>query len=506
MVLLLGCPSESVRNDHGRLVPLTILHWNDFHSQDEPYKVVLPDTVTGRDTSYMVGGTATLLAYINQWKKPGNNVLVLNAGDEFQGAPISSLTFGQSQIELMNIIHPDAMELGNHEFDYGKRRLEQALALARYPVLCANVWDEEKNKFLVPPSLVLRKGNVKVGIVGFIIPALEEMVVRDSLAGIRMLSVDSMLSIKVREFRKDNVNLIIVLSHMGLEYDTVVARRHPDVDVIVGGHNHIPLFKPIKTNRTLVVQAGSQGRWLGKLDLVVDTKGDSVYSASERLVETRVSDVTPDAQASAMVESLVASQRKTMNEVIGELKTPWVRRSSGGTGESNIGDWEADAIRDYAHADVAFQNAGGIRIDLPAGAITVGDIWRMNPFGNHFVMFEVKGTVLRSMFEHVCSSNQRDVVHAGGARYVFDSSKPPGQKLVSVEVNGQALDDSGTYTIVTNNFIASNFKVHFGFEPQAIVFTSLPKLDREVFIDRIRSDKVVVSTIDGRVKDLHARK
>ncbi|MEK9137409.1 MAG: metallophosphoesterase, partial [Bacteroidota bacterium] len=110
---------------------------------------------------------------------------------------------------------------------------------------------------------------------------------KQNLVGTRMLDVDSVLSYHSGRLRReDKVDLVVVISHMGLGPDTMLALRRNDVDVIVGGHSHIPLFAPIKKNRTVVVQAGSWGRYVGKLDLVIDLEGDSILSHSGELIET----------------------------------------------------------------------------------------------------------------------------------------------------------------------------------------------------------------------------
>ena len=114
--------------------------------------------MTKVDSEYTVGGTAALLGYINKFKSESNNVLVLNAGDDFQGTPISTFTFGRSQVELMNVIHPDATTLGNHEFDYGANKLRENLKLAAHPVLVANLFDERFLLFDVrAPEIVVQR-------------------------------------------------------------------------------------------------------------------------------------------------------------------------------------------------------------------------------------------------------------------------------------------------------------------------------------------------------------
>ncbi|MBM4168282.1 MAG: bifunctional metallophosphatase/5'-nucleotidase [Ignavibacteria bacterium] len=484
------------------LVPLTVLHWNDFHARNVPYTVTIRDTLRQRDTTYLIGGSATLLAYINKFRSQSGPVLVLNGGDDFQGTPISTITKGRSQIDLMNIIQPDAMVLGNHEFDYGSRSLLEHLKEVSFSVLAANLWDSARNREFVSAANIKRFSGMTIGILGLSPPDLDALVVRDSIRDIRLLPVDSVVAVHVREFRRDGVDLIVVLSHMGSSNDEKLALLFPQIDLIVGGHDHRPIRNPIRVGRTLIVQAGSYGRYLGKVDLIVDTRGDSVFSYRGSLIETRVSEVLPDPVAAKKVEEFEDLVGDAMKEVIGELLTPWTTVGYGRRAESNIGNWQADVIRAFTESDVSFQNSGGIRDNLRAGPITVGDIWRISPFGNTFVRFAVSGAKLREMLEHHLASRLDERGHFGGMRMVFDSRKPTGSKLVEVTIGNKPLDDKRMYRFATNNYVVSNLRTHFGITGEGLTFERLPDLDRDVFIEQIRKGGKISSALDGRMKDV----
>ena len=486
-----------------KLVPLTILHWNDFHAHNLPYKPWPGDFETKVEGEYTVGGSALFAGYVKKYRNESPNVLVLNAGDDFQGTVISTITYGKSQIELMNIIKPDAVTLGNHEFDYGTNRLKENLRAAQYPVLVANVYDTLARRTFVKPTHTVSVGGLTIGLLGLTHPRLEILVLKDSLVGITLLNIDSVVSWHVGQLKKQNVDLIVAITHMGRQNDSLLAMRHPEIGVIVGGHDHWPLPTPWKVNRTIIVQAEKWGRFLGKLDLVVDATGDSVYSAAGRLIETRAGAVEPDPVAAKKVEELTENVQEAMGVVIGELKTPWTESSKDGCNESNVGNWQADVFLQYAKSDIAFQNATGIRKFLNPGPITVGDIWEMNPFGNYCVTFEVDGATLRSMLEfQVSYATGQECIQVGGLRFTYDSRKPRGERLVSVEVQGKRLESSSRYTVATNNYVVSSLQAHFGINQKTMTLTSLPKLDRDIFIDAIRKAKIIDTRTDGRIKDL----
>jgi 2',3'-cyclic-nucleotide 2'-phosphodiesterase (5'-nucleotidase family) len=462
--------------------------------------------MTKVDSEYTVGGTAALLGYINKFKSESSNVLVLNAGDDFQGTPISTFTFGRSQVELMNVIHPDATTLGNHEFDYGANKLRENLKLAAYPVLVANLFDERRNSTFSQPSKIVTVGRLKIGLIGLTHPQLESLVIKDSLVATHLLSIDSVLTWHIAQFKQQRVNLIVAITHIGLANDSAIAQNHPELDIIISGHDHRALPVPRKVNRSIIVQAEKWGRFLGKLDVMVDVTGDSVYSYTGKLVETRTAGIVPDPRAAKKVRELTDGVQKAMSEVIGELRTPWQNHESGRR-ESNIGDWQCDVFLEYAKADVAFQNTTGIRKSLQAGAITLGDVWEMNPFGNYCISFGVDGKRLRSMVEfQVSEASGQEWLQVGGIRYVYDSRKAKGQRVVSIEVGGRPLDERRQYVVVTNNYVASNASVHFGIDSKTLQLTAHPKLDRDILIERIQRDKSIVSTADGRIKNLAEQK
>lgn len=500
LVLFLGC-SSSLVNRESSTASLTILHWNDFHAQNVPMKIS-GKTASGSDTSYFVGGTAALLGYIDSLKRARSNVAVLNAGDDFQGTPISSITSGRSQIELMNIIKPDAVTLGNHEFDYGIDSLRVNITRAQYPIACANVFDSTTTTTLVPPYSVLSVGKVKLGIIGLTPPDLEILTIKQNLKGLSLIDVDDALESAITALRSEyQPDLIVLVSHMGFSRDTLLATRRNDIDVIVGGHSHTVLSQPVRKNRTIIVQAGSRGQYLGKLDLLVDLTGDSVQSYAGELIETRIDAVTPNPRAAKKVQELESLVDATLNEVIGTLLTAWDRKA-GKKEESNLGNWECDVVREATKADIAFLNSAGIRKNLDAGPITVRDIWEINPFGNTLVTFMVRGDTLRRMMEWQAGIPSREFLQVSGLRYVYDSSKPKGQQLASIEVNGKPVIDTGLYRISTNNYVASHLSEFFGIGQNSVDLTDTGIIDRDAFITYIRKHKIISSSVQGRIVDL----
>jgi 5'-nucleotidase/UDP-sugar diphosphatase len=482
---------------------ITILHWNDFHARNMPYKVSKKDTATGDTIYYYIGGTSNMLGYLKKYRTP--NSLVLNAGDDFQGTPISTITRGKSQIELLNLYNLDAFVLGNHEFDYGQYALDSALRLAKFDYLSANVLVTSRHSLMGKPYVIKNIEGVKFGIIGITLPDLFDVSLPKNVSDIVMLDPDSVIKAGISELKRLGSNVIILLTHCGVDYDKEFAQKYfKDVDIIVGGHSHTPLYKPVIVNGVIIVQAGSYSRWLGKLDLKVDVDKDTVIGYYGKLIETVMDSSMYDKAAQEKVEQMIASMSGEMNRVIGKLQTDW---NASYSQESNLGQFEADAFREAAGTDIAFINGGGLRKSLYKGDITVSDIWEINPFGNTVVTFSVSVKTLEKMLKYVVAKKienklkgaSTEILDVSGLTYSYDSKSPDSTLVISI--NNSPLDENSIYTIAANNYIASQFKKFFGDLPEKIEFKETGYIDRDLIIEAVEKQKIINSGLEKRITD-----
>jgi 2',3'-cyclic-nucleotide 2'-phosphodiesterase (5'-nucleotidase family) len=500
--LLIGnlYPQDNIRE-------ITILHWNDFHSHDLPEKRQKKDS-TGKEYIYWYGGTADMLGYVNKFRN--QNTLVLNAGDDFQGTPISTITRGKSQIELLNLYNLDAFVIGNHEFDYGQFALDSALQLAKFDYLSANVFFKPKEKTFGKSYVIRDIDGIKTGIIGITLPELPEVTLPKNVSKVEMLNTDSAIQANIDVLKKDKCNLIVLLTHAGVHNDSIFASKfYKDVDVIVGGHSHTPLFKPLIVNGVVIVQAGSYGRWLGKLDLQVDTDKDTVVSHHGKLIETVLDSAIYDKAAAEKVEKMEDAVSVELKKVIGIIKTDW---RAGYNEESNLGQFEADAFKEAVRTDIAFINGGGLRKSLYIGDVTVGDIWEINPFGNTIVTFPVSGKTLKEMlvnnikirYEKKKTGESSEILEVSGLTYSYDLRKieSGGAILADVKVNGSEVEDNKIYSIATNNFVTEQFLKFFGEVSENIKFKDTGMIDRDAVIEAVEKQKVINSVLENRIVDL----
>lgn len=491
------------------LKEVTILHWNDFHARNQPYKVSKKDSVTGEPVYYWVGGVGSMTGYLKKYRTP--NSLVLNAGDDFQGTPISNFTRGRSQIEILNSYNIDAFVLGNHEFDYSQYSLDSALALAKFDYLSSNVYMQSQNKLMGKPNVIKEINGVKFGIIGLTLPDLFETSLPANVTDLVMLNVDSVLTVNINEVKSRGADVVVLLSHSGLDEDKLIAEKfYADIDIIVGGHSHSTLFKPVRKNGVVIVQAGSYGRNLGKLDLKIDTEKDTVTDAYGMLIETVLDSAIYDKDAAAKVDNMIAEYLPQLSVKIGTLETDWRASYSD---ESNLGQFEADAFRMKTGADIGFVNGGGLRKSLLKGDILVGDIWEINPFGNEIQTITVSGKTLKQMMknnikirlEKISKGEGAELLHNSGLTYSYDSKKAnegSDDFIVSMNIGRSEVADDRMYTIATNNYVLSQFKKFFGEIPETITPKDTGWNDRDLIIEVVKEMKVINSVVEKRVVDV----
>lgn len=501
--------TDSRKHANKDIKNITILHWNDLHARNLPYRISKKDSATGEEISYYVGGISDMLGYINKFRN--KETLLLNGGDDFQGTPISTLTRGNSQIELLNLFNLDAFVIGNHEFDYGQYSLDSALKKAKFDYLSSNVFLKSQNRTFGKPYVIKKIDGVKCGIIGVTALDLMTLTLPANVTDVVMLNTDSVIAAGIKYLKKKKCDLIILLTHIGVDNDKELAKKFSkDVDIIVGGHSHTPLFRPVIEDGVVIVQAGSYSRWLGKVDLSVDVKKDTIVKFHSKLIETVLDSAIYDKAAEQKVEGMIAGIQGELMKKIGTLETDWKRSYND---ESNLGQWEADAIRNRIGSDIALMNSGGLRKDLYKGPITIGDIWEINPFGNTIVTFKVSGKGLRKMMENnlrnrvkeIEEKGSSDMVVVSGIKVVYDSKKVidgADEFITSIEVDGIPLDESRIYTIATNNYVGAQFKKYFGDINEKIDITDTNIIDRDLLVDAVENQKVINSVLENRIEDI----
>jgi len=498
---------------------LTIAHVNDTHSTLEPAEenLTLPLDAGGQVIRAQLGGMARLKTALDDVRAHQLNVLVLHAGDAVQGTLYFNVFEGAAEFDFLNALGLDAMALGNHEFDKGPASLGRMLAIARFPILSANldVSAEPALKGRVLPYVVRQFGHERVAIIGSTTPVTP--LITQDVGRVRFMEPASILAVLVRELKAQHINKIVVLSHNGYDADLELARNVPGIDVIVGGHSHTLLGDsaalgglglhpagPYPTQvlgpdgPVLVAQAWKWGEELGVLTVRFDAEGRVAgFAAAPTLLpgdsfrkDGQPVDKTSPEQAEilarlkasgvaklypedpAMLQKLAPYTAKVatvQNAPIGARATVDLIRGTA----TDPGPLVADAyLAKVPGAQIALVGAGGVRRDLYAGELTLGMIMGVSPFGNTLVAMDVSGAQLKEALEqsvefrisvrpHQGADLRRmPVIHPAGLVYSIHPLRPLGQrvdKLFVRKADGTLtpLDPAATYRLVTNSFLAS---------------------------------------------------
>jgi 2',3'-cyclic-nucleotide 2'-phosphodiesterase (5'-nucleotidase family) len=234
------------------------------------------------------------------------------------------------------------------------------------------------------------------------------------------------------------------------------------------------------------------------LDLVLDKRKDKILNYNNELIETRNDKVSPNTLIQAKIDSLEKKLAPDLDKVIGKLLIPWKRNFDG---ESNLGDWGADVMREYTKADVAFINSGGIRKNLPKGPIKVKDIWEINPFSDYFVSFYLTGKQLLKALEINCSADY-ELMQVSGVRYIYDPKRPKGKRIIEAQVKGKPLLPDKKYKVTINDYMLDHSEKFVGIGKEKLDYKTYPELDRDVFIKAVKKQKTIASKIEGRIKKI----
>jgi 5'-nucleotidase/UDP-sugar diphosphatase len=458
---------------------LNILHFNDFHSRVESINKFDATCSTAEEAkNECFGGAARLKAAIDQRRAAlaGQNVVVLDAGDNFQGSLFYTTYKGAAEVEFLNDMKIDAMTVGNHEFDDGEGPLAAFLDKAQFPVVTANLVVDDQSKLgnRIKKSIVLDIGGQKIGIVGAVTTETPELA--SPGPHVKVTDDAAAISAEVDGLKSQGVNKIIALTHVGYPRDIDKIAKIAGVSVVVGGHSHTLLSNtdpkaagPYPTMvdnpagyKVPVVQAASYGKYLG--DIVVTFDDNGAVKDAKGAPILLDSSIKPDPAIAARVQEMAKPIEELRKKIIGNSQGPIEgAREICRVQECSMGNLVADAILDRTKAQgisIAIQNGGGLRASIAAGDVSMGDVLTVLPFQNTVATFQLTGADVKAALENGLSQIDDGAgrfPQVAGLKYSFDKSKPPGSRLVSVDVQEgtefKPIDPEKTYGVVSNNYM-----------------------------------------------------
>lgn len=420
--------------------PLTILQINDVYATSP---------VGDR------GGLARVATLKRTLADAGRTPLLVIAGDFLSSSVESTVFKGEQMVAALNAAGLDMATLGNHEFDFGYDVLIRRMSEARWQWVVSNVLDAGTGRPVgdASPYIVRSFGPLRVGFIGLCV--IDEGVRRDKLERLRFVNPIEAAAAQLAALKAQGVDAIVALTHLSYDLDRALAEKFPEIDLIVGGHEHYPISAIV--NRTLISKAGSDAKNVARIDVGRRAGGGPI----ERFYElVPITAATPDDPATAAVVASYASRLgDALKAVIGTTRAPLDGLSQRlRTSETNLGNLVADAVRANAGADIAIVNSGGIRGDriYGAGSLLRRDLVEMHPFGNIVCKVAVTGRVILEALNFGASrlpAAAGQFPQVSGLTMQLNLTGAPDRRVQNVRLDGRPLDPTATYTLAIPDYL-----------------------------------------------------
>jgi len=479
---------------------VTLLQIADTHAQLETHAEYMP----GESPELQpMGGFARLKTAVDRARKDAAGPsFFVDGGDTFQGSAAAAWSKGEAVVGPLNALGLDVCVPGNWEPVYGPEQMKKLLAEVRCKVLVYNLADSKTEQRLYAPASVVEKDGIRIAFVGITDPTTTE---RQPPAQVRGLDSTRMSGLKefVHDLRqREKPDLVVAVTHTGLTVSRQLAREIPDFDVILSGHTHERVYKPIMEGRAIVVEPGSMGSFLGRLDLVL-APGGGIESNRYQLIPIRAADFPEDPAVKAIVDAAVAPFRARMAKVVAQTKTPIQRYD---VLETSADDLVADAVREEAHADIGTTNGFRFAPPIPPGPVTEGDLWSLLPLDARVKAGWVTGRELRAYLEHelelVFSRDPQKLSGGWGPRLSgvtmsFAARAEPGKRLRSLKFHGREVGDDDKLSFAGCERDGEPLDVICRFrgvhEPHVLPFTIHQALSRY-----LKTHPIIAPVRDGR--------
>jgi 2',3'-cyclic-nucleotide 2'-phosphodiesterase (5'-nucleotidase family) len=441
---------------------IVILHTNDIESVYEPIQAVW------RDDIELIGGISHLATLIDNTRASEDISFLVDAGDIYTGA-LSKKSKGKLPFDLYNAMGYDALNIGNHEFEYNWDALVEIIPRANFPVLNANIFHEKSGKLIAKPYTILEQSGVKIGVIGVMgIDAFYNTMAPFHRIGLSIKDPIETAQYWADKIRED-VNMLIVLTHQnktapmqtnkeadpdvqrGFDEDYEMAGKLRGVDAIFGGHSDNGLPEPVihPDTGTVIGLTFGQGMHLGYTKFTVNLNEHDVRFLEGYLIPVDSKAFPADQET----EKLINQYRKLypeLSEIIATIKQPSMRLYNN---ESTIGNLLTGIMRDAAGSDISFLNSGAIRADLNAGKITLEHLLNVYPFPDNLTIIELSGKQIKDLIEYSLTLPY-GIGQISGLEVQYNSNKPAMQRLSSLKINGKNIVDSNKYTVSTSGYLA----------------------------------------------------
>ncbi|MNI28420.1 Trifunctional nucleotide phosphoesterase protein YfkN precursor [compost metagenome] len=417
---------------------LTVLYTNDLHSHF---------STMGRIAAMVEENRA----------KSDSSILLLDIGDHMdRAAPETEGTMGQANIDVINITGYDAITIGNNEgLTFTPDMLRDVYTGLLCPVICGNIRELDTGELpdWMKSELVIKRGSFTIGLIG----ATASYPDFYRLLGLEALDPRTTISDSVKKLRRQ-VDLIVVMSHLGLPLDRELAESIPEIDLIIGGHTHHLLEEPLVVGKTVITAAGKFGRHLGKVTIGWNENGGKPAVLDAVCLPVTEGFENEGVKNAIAIHREAGRQRLQQTVAVTERELPIYYES-----ESPFGNLLAQAVKRYTGSELSIVNSGQLLSSLPAGEISAGMLHErcpspINPcrmgLRGEDILYTLEQSLLPEMFsKEIFGYGFRGKVLGGlcvdGMEIMYDSTEPPFQRIVQASVQGVPIDPEKIYNVGT---------------------------------------------------------
>ena len=450
---------------------LTLLHSNDLHG----------DFLAEKIDEQLIGGVSMLSGYLNKVRAEEKNTIYCIAGDMFRGSVIDSEFRGISTIEIMNMLSPDVVTIGNHEIDYGIAHLLFLEKCAKFPIINANLHITTNNARLFHSHHVVEIDGMKILFIGILTETVLSMAKKEELIGGFVDIHDAATEVEriCNAYHSLDIDCTVLLTHIGFEEDKqLAAQLDPSlgVDLIIGGHSHTFLEQPECVNGILIAQAGTGTDQIGRFDLEIDTDANCVQSFQWKSVPITGENCPRDPALEEILNPYRHEAEKKYSRVVTRLKRKLTHPSW--YQETELGGLLADVLQESLRLDLMLVGSGSIRVKELGPIVLFSNLTECLPYDDAAIAIRVTGAQLRQMILYML----RDEVWTGahceffqfseGVRIVYNKQT---HSLEEFSLHAEPIDDQRIYKIGLQYYFFLNMKEFFSVSHEEVENNGKPR-------------------------------
>ena len=437
------------------LKKLTLLHSNDLHG----------DFLAEKIDDKLIGGVSRLSGYINKVRDEEKNVIYSISGDMFRGSLIDSEFQGLSTIEIMNLLAPDVVTIGNHEVDYGLAHLLFIEKCASFPIINANMYIKFIGTRLFNSHFIKEIDGMRVLFIGILTEEVLDNTKNEGLVGtlINIQDAASEVAKICDAYRTSDIDLTVLLTHIGIDEDKKLAAELDPacgVDIIIGGHSHTLLSEPCIVEGIPIVQAAVGTDQIGRFDITVDTDKNCIDSYTWQCIPVTEDNCPRDEALEKVITEYKDYTDKKYSCVLTRFPREYVHPAR--NMETELGNLLSECLRDQTGADLALLGSGSIRRPSLGPVVTAMDFMEVFPYAGAAMGLKLTGKQLRHIVKHML--REEALLDKNGdktewfqfSKGFFCEYDRKNQTIVSLKMNGKEVEDEDVFTVVMQKHFFEN--------------------------------------------------